>query len=137
MAIYATFDSSGFVTGFFHVEPEKQPANSLNLTYMQWNDLQQNQARRRWNGAQIVPYSPPAPLAPAKQTAKADIWRRCTDAEAEALAATLALRSTREQRIFNDASYLDHADPLFAVMFDAVASAFGQDRAAVILAPSA
>ncbi len=73
---------------------------------------------------------------PPSVTYKSDIWRRCTDAEAEALDALLARQPRRQQRLFNDATVIAHADEMFATLQAAVTQALGATRAAEILAPS-
>lgn len=70
------------------------------------------------------------------RTYKADIWRRATDAEAETIVAVLAQQSIRKQRLFNDATVLDHADPGFIELKAGFVQAFGQQRANELLAPS-
>lgn len=75
---------------------------------------------------------PPPPTV----TYKSDIWRRCTDGEAEALDALLARQSKRQQRLFNDATVIAHTDEMFATLQAAVTEALGATRTAEILAPS-
>lgn len=77
----------------------------------------------------------PAPTAPAK-TYKADIWRRASDTEAETIVAILAQQPVRKQRLFNDATVLDHADPDFSDLKAGFVAVFGQDRADELLAAS-
>lgn len=67
---------------------------------------------------------------------KKDIWVRATDAEAETIETVLAQQSVRKQRIFNEATYLDHADPFFAELKAGFVEAFGQKRAEQLLAGS-
>lgn len=69
-------------------------------------------------------------------TYKKDIWVRATDAEADTIEQVLAQQSTRKQRIFADAQYLDHADPLFAELRGGFEAAFGKERASQLLAGS-
>lgn len=79
----------------------------------------------------------PAPV-PVVQvvTAKADIWRRATDAEAETIVEVLGRQTVRKQRLFADAQYIDHSDPLFADLLAGFVAAFGQTRTDEILASS-
>lgn len=70
-------------------------------------------------------------------TSKADLFRRATDAEAEMIDSALKAGSVRERLIFENAQYLDHADPLFETMRMALSGMFGADRADELLAPSA
>ena len=75
---------------------------------------------------------PPQPVI----TYKKDIWLRATDDEADVIEAVLSQQSTRRQRIFNEAQYLDHADPLFAELYAGFVQAFGTERADQLLAGS-
>jgi hypothetical protein len=85
--------------------------------------------------AETIEPFPPLP-GPPVITFKADIWRRCTDVEADALDADLKAQPARIQRLFGDAQHIDHADPLFDLMRGAITARFGEERAAEILAPS-
>ena len=75
---------------------------------------------------------PPRPVI----ISKADIWRRATDAEAEAIDAYLEAQPVRIRNLFRDAEYLSSDDALFPNLVDAFVSAFGEARAAELLAPS-
>lgn len=70
-------------------------------------------------------------------TYKADIWRRCSEEQAEALHNLLSQRPIKEQMVFNGASVIDHADPLFQSIYDAITQAFDKATADKLLAPSA
>jgi hypothetical protein len=75
-------------------------------------------------GIAPAPYVPPG--APSARTYKSDLWRRATDAEAEAIEVGVGAAPLRQRRIFDDAQYLDHGDELFAMLragFVALASA--------------
>lgn len=76
------------------------------------------------------------PEIPSAITYKADIWRRATDGEAETIVAVLGQQSIRKQRLFNDATVLNHADPEFAELKAGFVQAFGPARADELLAPS-
>lgn len=69
-------------------------------------------------------------------TYKREMWARMTDEEAEILDADLAKQPVRIRRQFEDAQYIDHSDPLFAMMYGAIEGHFGKERADAILAPS-
>lgn len=69
-------------------------------------------------------------------TNKADLWRRCSDDEADTLSAALEQAPARLRGIYQDALYLDPADPDYPMIRDAIVSAFGETRAAELLAPS-
>ncbi|GJE77297.1 hypothetical protein [Methylorubrum suomiense] len=69
-------------------------------------------------------------------TYKADIYRRCTDAEAEAIEMALAAAPVRQRRLFESALHLDHSDAAFAFAQEAMVGMFGKDRADALLAAS-
>lgn len=71
-----------------------------------------------------------------RRTYKADIWRRATDAQAEEIEDLLASAPVRQRRLYEDATYLDHADPLFASLRAAIAERFDAATADALLAPS-
>lgn len=76
------------------------------------------------------------PPRPADRTQKADIWRRCTDQEAETLSFLLSALPAKKRNLYNDCQYLDHADPFYAELYAAVAQAITPARADVVLAAS-
>lgn len=136
MGIFAVFNDEGFVRGLYHVdEASDAPAGSIEISKAAWADLSENQAYRRWNGSRVVNYTPPA-ITPKLSTAKADIWRRATDAEAVKIAAGLDALPLRKRRIYDDATYLDHSDPLFDELVTGFIQAFGEARTSVLLAAS-
>lgn len=67
---------------------------------------------------------------------KADIWRRCTDAEADKLDTAIRAQPVRLRRLFDDATNLRSDDELFGQISGAVVQMIGAERAAVVLAPS-
>ena len=85
--------------------------------------------------APVTPAPEPAPAMPVI-TFKADIYRRCTNPEAEKIDEALASASVRDRRMFEFAQYLDHADPVFTALRTAMVGMFGEDRTAVLLAAS-
>lgn len=137
MGIFAVFNSEGFVRGLYHVDTaSKAPAGAVPIDEATWADLAEYQGLRRWDGAKVVSVPPPTPPSAAVRTAKADIWRRCTDDEGATLDGLLKARPARLQRLWTDSAYLDHADAEYANVLAAVTAALGAARAAVILAPS-
>lgn len=68
---------------------------------------------------------------------KADVWRRATDEEAEIIDATLAAAPVRLRRLWADSREFDTLADDFALIRAPMVKAFGDDRAAVLLAPSA
>jgi hypothetical protein len=77
---------------------------------------------------------PPAPPPLPRRIAKADIWRRCTNSEAEAVDSLLNAQPIRLQRMWADAQYLSTADELFPAVQTALSQAFGSERASQLLA---
>ncbi|KAB7788055.1 hypothetical protein [Methylorubrum populi] len=69
-------------------------------------------------------------------TYKADIYRRCTDAEAESIEMALAGAPVRQRRLFESALHLDHSDEAFAFAQEAMVGMFGKKRADELLAAS-
>lgn len=77
-------------------------------------------------------FGPPAAMA------KGELWRRLTDAEAEAVNAILvnpAIVPIRLLRIFEASLFLDPADPDFPTIQQVLAAALGPERAVEVLAP--
>jgi DNA-directed RNA polymerase specialized sigma24 family protein len=90
-------------------------------------------------------YTPPPVLDPVPGTVvtppptltyKADLYRRATEDEAERIEEALAAAPVRQRRLFEAAQYLDHADPEFAAMHEALVGLFGEERADELLAAS-
>ena len=76
-------------------------------------------------------------------TSKADIWRRATDAEAEAIDALLrdpppdlGMSPVKLRRLWEDATSIDHTDPLFGTIRAIAVEHFGEERADALLKPS-
>ncbi|MCZ8098844.1 MAG: hypothetical protein O9972_13085 [Burkholderiales bacterium] len=79
----------------------------------------------------------PRPTAESLFTrlSKAELWRRCTDAEAEALALALSQAPLRLQMVFQAAQFLDTNDPDYPAMREGVIAALGLVRANAVLKP--
>jgi hypothetical protein len=77
-----------------------------------------------------------SPVTGPTITNKADLFRRCTDEEAEAIEMALAAQSVRKRRIFEMAAYISSDDPDFADLRTAAVEMFGAKRAAELLAAS-
>ena len=87
----------------------------------------------------LTDVAPPVlqPVLPPVRIYKADLWRRATDAEAVTIDQALADQPVRLRRLFDDATFLDPTDPEFAAFRAGFIAAFGEARAAELLAPSA
>jgi hypothetical protein len=70
------------------------------------------------------------------RTLKSDIWRRCTDEEAEALEAALNAAPVRLRRLFNDSTILESNWPEYEALRSGIVQAVGEERAAELLAAS-
>lgn len=79
---------------------------------------------------------PPAP-EPVIFLYRADLYRRCTDDEADAIDAELAKQPTRLRRIFESAVTFRSDDDLWSTLHAAAVKLFGDKRAAELLAASA
>lgn len=89
------------------------------------------------NGTYSAP--PPvvsAPISGPRVTFKADLYRRTTEEEAEAIETSLMAVSVKQRRLFESAAYLGHDDDLFATMHTALVEMFGEARADELLAAS-
>lgn len=84
--------------------------------------------------AEEIAALPPPPPPPPRRIAKADIWRRATDAEAVTLDALLSAQPVRLRRMWADAQFLSTDDGLFPTVQAALVQAFGASRAAELLA---
>ena len=76
-------------------------------------------------------------------TSKADIWRRATDAEAEVIDALLrdpppdlGMSPVKLRRLWDDATSIDHTEPLFETIRAITVQHFGEERADALLKPS-
>jgi hypothetical protein len=68
---------------------------------------------------------------------KADIWRRATEAEAEAIDARLNAQPLRLRRLWQDSQFLATTDEHYPAIRDAFVAAFGAERARQLLEPTA
>lgn len=69
-------------------------------------------------------------------TYKTDVWRRATDSEVDQLDAALKQASTRMSRMWDDCQTIEHDSDFFDDLYEAMAGAFGDDRASSLLAES-
>lgn len=86
------------------------------------------------SGVLIEPYVAP-PASPAR-IAKNAIWERATDAEAEVMEQMLSAQPVRIRRIYEGATHISADHELFALLSGALTQAFGEERAAELLAPT-
>ena len=90
---------------------------------------------RQPDGSFAPPPAVPAPIA-VRITFKSDVFRRCTDQEADRIDAALATASSRMRNLFMAASYLASDAEEYAVLLETATQLFGPMRAAELLAPS-
>lgn len=87
------------------------------------------------SGEAVAPYEPP-PAPILTRIAKADLWRRLTEPEAETLDAALQAAPLRLRRIFEAAQYLDTTDEDYPALRAGIVAALGEARADEVLAPT-
>jgi hypothetical protein len=138
MGIFATFASDGAVTGMYHADKVSEvPNGAVPLSENQWRDLADNQALRRWNGSTIVAYVPPsAPSGPVITSAVA-FWKRASEEEAAIIEAGIEALPTRKRRLVNAAKDFWSTDEFYPELRGFLEQAFGETRAAELLASSA
>lgn len=67
---------------------------------------------------------------------KAELWRRLSDDEAEALDAALVAAPARLRRIYEAATYLDTTDADYPALRAGIVAALGEARADEVLSPT-
>ncbi|WP_058599005.1 hypothetical protein [Aureimonas ureilytica] len=77
---------------------------------------------------------PPAPLPTIVYPA--DLWRRATDPEGDAIYEAMQRQSRRIIELFRAAQTYQSDDELWPLLMGAATELFGADRAAELLAPS-
>jgi hypothetical protein len=77
------------------------------------------------------------PSLVSTKLSKAELWRRCTDEEAESLAFALSQAPFRLRLIFEAAQYLDTTDADYPALRAGVVAAVGEARADELLKPEA
>lgn len=164
MKVYAQFDAGGFAVAFYsslthgertrpvYAKPEGDdppaiigeepnpdcvvPADATEISEEQWRAWIDAPQGYRWNGAEVEPYVPPPAPAPATVVMPADLWRRATDDEAQAIDAAMQAQPLRLRRIFQTATSYQSDDELWPLLMAAAVALFGEDRAAELLASS-
>ncbi len=80
------------------------------------------------------PEAPPAP--PLVRLPKAELWRRVTNEEAEAIDNAFAAAALRLRRIFEAVQHLDTREADYPALQAVIVTALGKKRAGEVLAPS-
>jgi hypothetical protein len=88
------------------------------------------------NDPAVIAFETPVPLVKTV-IYKADIWRRATDAEAITIDAQLNAQPVRLRRMWQDSQTLSTGDEMYPAIRAAFEQAFGADRAAELLEPTA
>lgn len=99
------------------------------------NLLTKEQTVVPWTPEEIAALPPPPP-PPPRRIAKADIWRRATNTEAEQLDALLNAQPVRMRRMWADAQYLSTDDELYPAVEAALTGLLGAVRTAQLLEAS-
>lgn len=86
-------------------------------------------------GTPIAPFSSPS-VAAVTIVYRSDLFRRCTDDEADKIDAALDQTSTRMRNLFASVQVFRSDAPEWQLLHDTAVSLFGADRAAVLLASS-
>lgn len=89
----------------------------------------------RWDGGAWRDDGASVERPTSYRIAKDAIWRRATDAEAEAMEGALAAQPIRIRRIYEGATHIESGDQLFELLQTALVAMFGEPRAAELLAP--
>lgn len=130
----------GFPTAFYDrdLHGDNVPAEAVEITDEQWLELINHQGERRFVNGQVVAYTaPPEKPAPVVTVIyPADLWRRMTDAEVDAVEEAIASQPARIKRIFNAASVYRSDDELWPLLLQIATYLFGRERADEILSPS-
>jgi hypothetical protein len=79
---------------------------------------------------------PPQSAPVLSRLPKAELWRRVSDEEAEAMDAALSSAPLRLRRLFQAAQYLDTGDADYPMLRAGIVAAIGEERAVEVLAPT-
>ena len=137
---HAIFNEHGLPQAFYAAEihGDAIPADTVEITDEQWQEFIDNQGLRRWSDGTVVTFEPPA-TEPDEHVAivfPADLWRRATDEEAEAIDHAMGAQPLRIRRIFTSALEYRSDDDMWPLLMGAATQLFGEERAAELLAPS-
>lgn len=130
-------DAKGFALAFFASDAKAEiPPDAFEITEAQWKEWVTQGKGRQWRNGKLTTTPAPAGPPPVIRTLKSDVWRRCTDEEAEQLDARLAASPARLRRLWADSTILESNAPEYQLVRAAIAEELGEDRAAEILAAS-
>lgn len=135
----ATLDENGFPTAFYRpgVHDDIAPADAVEISDEQWLELIDNAGLRRWDGSQVVEYSPsiPEPEPVVTVLPAVTLWERLTEAEADQVNEVMATQPFRTPKIFETANTFRSDDELWPLLEQTATELFGEVRTAELLAP--
>lgn len=129
MPRYQEINSLGICQGYSDFDVEVGAPNMIP------SGPEENWSGHRYDNGQWVEVPQPDPPT-TYNISKADIYRRCTDEEAEALHAALLAAPIRLQGIFSGATMINTGDDYFPALRVGIVAALGETRADEVLAPS-
>lgn len=113
------------------------PNDAVEITEEQWHEFINNAGYRKWDGAKVIEYSPPAPepepviiVLPA-----VTLWERTSKTEAVAIEAAMETQDARSRNIFRTAQTFRSDHELWLLLEQMAIQLFGEERAAELLAP--
>jgi hypothetical protein len=137
---YVVVDGEGRALAFYAANFSPSiPRYALPISDEIWAEWSQASQRKIWQDGVLADAPEPSPgpgPAPVTRTLKSDIWRRCTDEEAELLEAALNAAPVRLRRLFDDSTILESNWPEYETLRAGIVGAVGEERAAELLAAS-
>lgn len=131
MPRYAQLDAQNICMAVSELSGQVDAPNMIPLDDETGNDV----IGHRYENGQWIEV-PQEPHPTTYNTSKADIYRRCTDEEAEALHAALLSAPIRLQGIFSGATMINTGDDYYPALRAGIVAALGETRADEVLAPS-
>lgn len=137
MVVRATFDVSGFPTGFYpdDVWSTGYPSTAIEITEEQYEELLLNQGLRKLIDGKIVVHTPPPPPPSVVILPSVTLWERLTETEADQVNEAMATQPFRTRKIFETANTFRSDHELWPLLESMATQLFGEARAAELLAP--
>jgi len=112
------------------------PIDAVEITDVQWKELLDFPSARRWDGSDVVEYTPPIPEPEPVVTVlpAVTLWERLTEDEADQVNEVMATQSVRTQRIFTTANTFRSDHELWPLLEQMATDLFGEERATSLLA---
>jgi hypothetical protein len=125
------------VVGFYPTDIyPTPPENSFEVSVEDWVTYRNSPGEYRFVDQMMTPYTPPPGPPPVIVVTKFDFWDRMTEGECTAAEEAIAAQSAKKRRTFETAQTLRSDNELWGLLVQLTEGLFGEDRAAVILAPS-